>query len=348
MRTLAQIIQTLGRRTVPALLMGAIALSASAASPALKVYLPRQMEIKDDKAMTLGQICMVRCDDADLAKKAAQVAMGRAPWSREDLKIDRTTILSRLAATGINAQNVEITGAQTVTLHRDERTIAADELSKAAEDFLRNNPPKDGATWSADRRPEALAVKAQGDLTLQARLGKAPTAGHLVVEVAAMAGQKELARREVLFKLQYTVHQAVVTKPIAAGDPITPDNTELRPLPADRPAQDAAVPFGHVAAAPMGLGAVIRPNMLRDAKPILAVKKDQSVLMKIVGDSFAITAVGVALQEGRVGDFIKVQNVDSKRVVLVKVTADGTVEPVTRSPIAAVVAAQSASKQEDK
>ena len=43
---------------------------------------------------------------------------------------------------------------------------------------------------------------------------------------------------------------------------------------------------------------------------------------------FTISGTGLALQDGRPGDFIRVRNVDSKRIVVAKVTADGTVAPV--------------------
>ena len=41
-----------------------------------------------------------------------------------------------------------------------------------------------------------------------------------------------------------------------------------------------------------------------------------------------VTAVGMALQEGRTGECVKVRNTDSSRVIVCKVNADGTVEPV--------------------
>ena len=41
-----------------------------------------------------------------------------------------------------------------------------------------------------------------------------------------------------------------------------------------------------------------------------------------------MTAMGIALQEARAGDYVKVRNADSSRVVLCKVNTDGTVEPM--------------------
>jgi flagella basal body P-ring formation protein FlgA len=38
--------------------------------------------------------------------------------------------------------------------------------------------------------------------------------------------------------------------------------------------------------------------------------------------------MGKAMEDGKAGDMIKVRNIDSQRVVLARVAADGTVEPL--------------------
>ena len=46
--------------------------------------------------MTLGGLCVVRCDQAALQAKASAVKMGRAPFAKETIVIDRATIRNRL------------------------------------------------------------------------------------------------------------------------------------------------------------------------------------------------------------------------------------------------------------
>jgi flagella basal body P-ring formation protein FlgA len=58
------------------------------------------------------------------------------------------------------------------------------------------------------------------------------------------------------------------------------------------------------------------------------IQRNQTVRLRVQGAGFLITGVGQALQEGRVGEYIKVRNVDSKRVVTGRVAFDGAVEPV--------------------
>ena len=73
---------------------------------------------------------------------------------------------------------------------------------------------------------------------------------------------------------------------------------------------------------------VIQSNMLATIKSPVITKRNQKVLIRIDMPGFLITAFGKAMQEGRAGEYIKVRNVDSQRIISAKVNEDGTVEPV--------------------
>jgi flagella basal body P-ring formation protein FlgA len=60
----------------------------------------------------------------------------------------------------------------------------------------------------------------------------------------------------------------------------------------------------------------------------VAVRRGETVVMRLRGPGFLLTGLGQALEDGRPGGFIKVRNVDSSRVITAKVAADGSVEPV--------------------
>ena len=87
------------------------------------------------RAAAHGEWPYQRRKDSELAEEAGAVAMGRAPWSREEIVIDRRTILSRLAASGIDRRRVRMSGAQQVKVRRQEQFIGVDRISRAAEAF---------------------------------------------------------------------------------------------------------------------------------------------------------------------------------------------------------------------
>ena len=72
---------------------------------------------------------------------------------------------------------------------------------------------------------------------------------------------------------------------------------------------------------------IIRPGMIGPAKPKILLKRNQNVVIKVDRPGLLIPAIGKTLQDGRVGEYIKVQNVDSRRIIMAKVNKDGSVEP---------------------
>ena len=68
--------------------------------------------------------------------------------------------------------------------------------------------------------------------------------------------------------------------------------------------------------------------MAKTPKPPVVIERNQTVVIRIDRAGLVVTAMGKAMQQGKLGENIKVRNVDSQRVILAKVNEDGTVEPV--------------------
>lgn len=70
-----------------------------------------------------------------------------------------------------------------------------------------------------------------------------------------------------------------------------------------------------------------------DAKPIAAdapkvVFRNQPVVIEVDSAYLKVTAMGLPLEDGKVGQLIKVRNLDSKRDIVARVMANGTVAPI--------------------
>ena len=303
----------------------------------LRVYLPRSVQVKTN-SLRLGLICVVRGPDEKLVAQAEAVAMGRAPWHREKLVIDRRTILSRLACSGIGSERVAFTGSDKVAVTRAERVFSPDELLASARALLKRKPPAPaGCKWQLYRPVKELVVSAAAEIKLQAEMaeGEKPDAAKsrasrfVSVQVAAVSKGWKLGVRQVVFKLSFPVTELVAKKNIPAGSMITPENTKLRTVMRDRPAAGKLIPpYGKIASRPLAAGTVVKADLVSAVKPVLVVKRGQNVVMRIQGVGFSVSAVGQALQDGRAGDLIKVRNVDTARIISARIVFDGTVEPV--------------------
>ncbi len=295
----------------------------------LRLYLPRTVTIEQDR-MRLSHLGVLQGDDPQLLAKAAAITMGRSPFPRETMVITRTTVLSRLAASGIGADAVSISGAEEIAVHRSGKTVSAAEIIGAAREYLRRNHPRsDESTWQLCGKSEDLLIAAAENVKLSVLPGPKAPSGIVKVLVLASAGKRKLGQKELAFKLIHPAKRAVALKNIPAGGKITDENTRVETVMVDRPVRKLWVsPFGKITTGPISHGAVVRQALLKAPRSASVVKRNQAVLMKIRGVRFTVTGLGQALQDGRVGDYIKVRNMDSKRIVMARVSADGTVRPI--------------------
>ena len=312
------------------IVLGLCGAAAAGQEPALRVFLPTTILVQGE-TLQLGSLCAVQCDDVERATRASAVGMGRTPLPGEKLAIDRQTILSRLASAGFKASQVQVTGAEKVAIERNEKVITPEMFLKAAEGFLQSaRPGPADCGWKLARPIEPAVVADAGDVELKARLAKDSPRDHVKLEIDVLgANAVKLARVEALFKLVYACRQAVAVTDIPAGALLTESNVKIETVAADRKSTEEFVsPYGMVAAGPIAAKSVIRPSQFKTAAPALVVRKSQAVKMRIEGDGFVVTAVGLAISDGHVGELIRVQNVDTGRIVAAKVGADGAVEPV--------------------
>jgi hypothetical protein len=107
---------------------------AFAEAPApVRVYVPRAIAVTAAD-LRLDAVCVVQCQDGELARQASAVTLGRSPQAGERIVIDRKTILSRLASSGIAAERVQFTGTEQVSVSRGETPVEGKRLLQAAED----------------------------------------------------------------------------------------------------------------------------------------------------------------------------------------------------------------------
>lgn len=294
----------------------------------LRIYLPREVSVGNGD-LSLGQVGIIRGEDA-LVAKANGVALGRIAAPGQNLVIDRPTILSRLACSGIPASKVTLTGAEETTVRQQHRVIGADEFVSAASSFLESHRPGTSVSrWTATRKPENLIVAgAYSDVRFSPRLSESSVTNQARVEITVFAAGKKIAVRDVMFALKYNCRQAVTKTDIAAGQAITAENVEIQTAESNNPEPaDWALPFGTVARHRLAANTVLRPNMVVPSESPVLVTRNQTVAIKVERPGLVITAVGKAMDEGKVGDLIKVRNVDSQRVIVAKINADGSVEP---------------------
>jgi flagella basal body P-ring formation protein FlgA len=296
---------------------------------AIQIYLPREITVESN-APNLGQVAIIRGDEL-LTAKAQKVALGRISAPGQKITIDRPTLLSRLACSGIPASEVTLTGAEKLTISQQYQTIKGNEFVEKALAFLQNNPPNASiCQYTPTRMPQDLILsETSEDIRLSPCLAKSNITNPVKVSVSVFSGDKELGVCEVSFLLKYNSRKVVAQVDIPLGAVISSENVKVENTVSNYPEPaDWAVPYGLAAKRLLPANTVISADMVGPVKPPILLKRNQTVLIKVDRLGLVVTAIGKALQDGRLGEYIKVQNVDSHRIIMAKVNEDGSVEPV--------------------
>jgi flagella basal body P-ring formation protein FlgA len=295
----------------------------------LRIYLPREIAV-DSNVPSLGQIGIIH-GEASLAVRAGEIAMGRIAAPGQQVTIDRLTVLSRLASNGIPASKVKLTGAEEIKVRQQGQTISAGEFVGLARLFLERNPPARSICESELMRgPVDLILEgSRQDVKLSPRLLPSSTPNQVRIQVAVVSGGKEIGSREVGFRLKFNSHKVVTLVEVPAGAVISPENVKVEKTVSSYPEPAHwSTPYGLVARRRLPANTVLSSNMIGPVEPAIVVKRNQNVIIRIAAGGLVVTAMGQTVEEGSAGEYVRVRNVDSQRIILARVNEDGTVEPV--------------------
>ncbi|MEZ0343646.1 MAG: flagellar basal body P-ring formation chaperone FlgA [Caldimicrobium sp.] len=111
-------------------------------------------------------------------------------------------------------------------------------------------------------------------------------------------------------------------KSIITEEDITYEMCELSRLPHDVLLNKESI-LGKETRSTLMAGTVLRASLI--SEPLL-IKRNQVVEIIAKGKNFIVKAKGIALENGKLNEFIRIKNLSSKKIVQGKVTGEGFVE----------------------
>ncbi|HDS84155.1 MAG TPA: flagellar basal body P-ring formation protein FlgA [Phycisphaerales bacterium] len=305
--------------------------AAAVAERPLQIYLPQEIRL-DDQTVELGRVGIL-LGDAELVEKAQSVTLGSFAVDGQTLLVDRNTILSRLASDGIRPAQVRIRGADTVRITRYEMTIPAEQITACAKRYLDNRLSDQKAAEAILVRPPQPQIlstdRGAAELTVieDSRLG-----GSLRrIRVAILQDGETVGSEEVYFKVQYQVRRVIAAEELPPATVLTSENIRIETISSDQPEQaDWTAPYGMATTRRIAEGSVISDALLESPQGPVVVRRRQLVMVRIDNGALFVSAHGEAMDEGRVGETIRVRRGQRphERTIICRVQADGTVEPV--------------------
>ena len=294
----------------------------------LQVHLPREVTVRDSR-LSLGQVGVLRGPDAVVAK-VAKIGLGRFSAPGQKLVLDRPTVLSRLASSGVSVSQVRLTGAEAVTVQRRQKIIETEDFITVAQGFLRQQAAARSVVKLVPMiRPKDLVLtELPEQVTLTPQLGSSGR-GRATVQVRVVVDGKDMGTREVAFRLRYERHRVVAIGQIPEGTVLSPENVKIETVESDQPEAPGWVPpYGQVTTRAVPANVEIQAGMFDAVRSTVVVRRNETVQIRLERPGILVTAMGTALKQARAGELVKVRNADSRRVILCRVQDDGTVEPI--------------------
>jgi flagella basal body P-ring formation protein FlgA len=296
---------------------------------ALQIYLPMEISIQEN-TLLLGEISIARGSET-LIKKANKVTLGCFSMPGQEIALSRQTILSRLASNGILASDVTFIGAEEVKVKQKQQIITGEDFVNLADSFLKEKIIDKSVIGMKPVRAarELVIPDSAGDIHYSYSVDKNIQGSQISVDISVLSGEKNLGSRSLTFRLEYENRIPVAITDIVPGESVTPENVKIEKRTSNYPEPaDWKEPFGLLARRVIKANTVIQNDMISTAELKTIIKRNQNVVIRVEKHGFVITASGKTMQDGKAGDFIKVKNIDSQRIIIAKVNEDGSVEPI--------------------
>jgi flagella basal body P-ring formation protein FlgA len=296
----------------------------------LNIYLPREVVVENEN-LDLGSVGIIR-GDKDLTKRAGSVCLGKFSIAGQEMVIDQATILSCLASQGIDPAHVSLSGSKIVTVRRNEALIASEAILTKATEFLTKelHDPSISRLQSITSPEDVVLDKNAGPARIEVRLSKYSTPDRPRVWAYVYQGDHEEYQKELSFSPRYKSCRAVALVDIAPGTILSSENTLVETMETTRDTAKWISPLGSIANRPIRKGMTISDSVVGPAQAPVVIKRRQTVMIRLETAMLYVSSFGEALEDGKVGQFIRVKvgDVRESRTVVGKVSPDGSVSPV--------------------
>jgi flagella basal body P-ring formation protein FlgA len=304
-------------------------LVSAAAAPPLEIYLPRTVQVEGE-VIALGRVGVFSGPE-ELAIRARGIPLGRFSVPGQQITLDRTTIESCLAAGGMSAGQVRLSGADRVVVTRNESELTGNQLLAAARAFLESQLAGQEAVIVDPQVPKGYLSGQPCPLEVVPLAGQDRIAGKRTVLLSLRQEGREVGRIPVHFEVHFRSRQAVAAADIASGQVIREDLIRFETVQTPEPQSvDPKKIVGATTKRAVSAGSVLNPEWLQPTVPPVLVQKRQRVFLKLEIGLMLITASGEAMDEGAAGQVIRVKRGQrpEERIVLGTVMPDGTVQPI--------------------
>ena len=288
----------------------------------------QQSEINKDE-ICLEDISRITGDDAGLVRKLRGIVIGRSPLPGKSRKIDAPHIELRLKQFDIDSSKVRLNVPNNAEVVRGYTQLSKERIREVALQYIRQ------ITRSRNDNVRVKEIQFKKDVILPKGVttfkveppGNRNLAGMLPLAVNIYVDGRLEKRVWAIADIEVLKQVIVAKKPLGRYREITEDDIALKEMDMANLPSDALTDYGDILGKRtrkrIDVNAVLRADMI-EFPPL--VKRGDVVVVVAESAGLRITAVGVIKErEGRAGERIRVENLDSKKSIYAQVVDSKTV-----------------------
>lgn len=284
--------------------------------------------------ITLGQLADISGDDMTRVSSLRQLKLGSAAAPGSSIVLTKELLGMRLAATGSDFRDIEWKIPDTVKVTTDFQVISGQALIDKAIVDLEGQAGLRASSGDLRITPigsvqDIIVPRGQIVLTSYLPYGiryNTPTTAQITIHV----NNQVFTKINLKFNSKLYRQVAVATSQIAPGEILTTDKLRYERMDTGRLGTgyftDMNKVLGLVTKRSLTPGMVVTDGMVN--KPVLIKRGSLVNIVARIG-SMEVTAAGQAMQNGHEGELIRVQNINSKKIISAKVLDEGTVQVLT-------------------
>ncbi len=252
----------------------------------------------------MKDIADIHTKDHTIHKRIADIDIAEFTAKDTHLLITKKHVFYRLQVAQLLPSDFILIGSDDVKVYLQRRILRPEEIVQVAKDSLLQSLPYPADTVEVELAiPVHVAlpeVAADDQIRISARPHIPPRLGRVQMDVTVYVNDRSIISLAMYFNVRFRsssmIMQSSAVGGSASSSPVTHPST--------------------------GSGAAFESSRSSDA----IIRPGQRVTLVVQSGALRVTAIGEALEHGRFGQVIRVQNVDSKKVLFGRVAGPGTVE----------------------
>lgn len=285
----------------------------------------------------LGELAVIDSDNQDRAKIIGDIKLGSAPPPGSHVVLTAEMLGARLAGSGADLSGVRWQVPPAMTIYTAGQTVSGETLLAAAEAAIKERLGIAAGRETMETTVAALTTPhdvivplGQTDFKADIPAGirfNTPTTVNVTINVNG----HPFSAVGVKFNVKAYQNVVVTARSMAAFEVITPDSLRLERFDIGRLTgyiTDSAKVLGLRTRRPVTAGTPLCEAAIE--KPPVVKRGSAVTVLARVGE-IVVTANGQALQEGSEGAIIRVQNLNSNKIINARVVDGATVQVIIYS-----------------